>query len=173
MTIDRRKWLLGRADVDGIDYVEIANSAQTVLNVHLFNGVLTAGDLARPKIYGGDTIAEVPISSVAVSGHVITITVPFRGDFSLYTLELCPSDPTASKLDPFFRFASFSFKARCDTLLDCKPKPAECPDEQANLPPIDYLAKDFLSFKKALLDFSALRYPGWKEKSEADFGVMM
>ena len=37
---------------------------------------------------------------------------------------------------------------------------------------IDYLAKDFLSFRKALLDFSALRYPEWQERSEADFGVM-
>ena len=40
------------------------------------------------------------------------------------------------------------------------------------MPPIDYLAKDFLSFRQALLDFSALRYPEWQERSEADFGVM-
>ena len=40
------------------------------------------------------------------------------------------------------------------------------------MPPIDYLAKDFLSFRQALLDFSALRYPQWQERSEADFGVM-
>ena len=29
-----------------------------------------------------------------------------------------------------------------------------------------------MSFRKALLDFSALRYPEWQERSEADFGVM-
>src|SRR4029077_4927110 len=34
------------------------------------------------------------------------------------------------------------------------------------------LAKDFLSFRQALLDFSTLRYPNWHERSEADFGVM-
>ena len=39
-------------------------------------------------------------------------------------------------------------------------------------PPIDYLAKDFEGFRRALFEFSALRYPAWRERSEADFGVM-
>ena len=47
-----------------------------------------------------------------------------------------------------------------------------CPPLAGDLPPIDYLAKDFRSFRKALSDFSALRYPEWQERSEADFGVM-
>ena len=47
-----------------------------------------------------------------------------------------------------------------------------CPPAEPDAPPIDYLAKDFLSFRQALLDFSALRYPDWQERSEADFGVM-
>jgi hypothetical protein len=38
-----------------------------------------------------------------------------------------------------------------------------------DLPPIDYLAKDFDSFRRALSDFSVLRYPAWQERSEADF----
>src|SRR5207249_4867388 len=40
-------------------------------------------------------------------------------------------------------------------------------------PPIDYLAKDYDSFRKALSDFSALRYPEWVERGEADFGVVL
>ena len=47
-----------------------------------------------------------------------------------------------------------------------------CPPPDGDAPPIDYLAKDFLSFRQALLDFSALRYPDWQERSEADFGMM-
>ena len=38
---------------------------------------------------------------------------------------------------------------------------------------IDYLAKDFGSFQQALSEFSALRYPAWVERSEADLGVML
>ena len=54
---------------------------------------------------------------------------------------------------------AFSFKARCPSDLDCETPPAPCPPPNGNAPPIDYLAKDFLSFRQALLDFSALRYP--------------
>ena len=75
-------------------------------------------------------------------------------------------------LDPFFDHVTFSFKALCPSDLDCEPTPAPCPPLKGNPPPIDYLAKDFLSFRQALLDFSALRYPQWQERSEADFGVM-
>ncbi len=89
------------------------------------------------------------------------------GDFSTYTLEL-----ESNALDPFFRRVQFSFKALCDSDLDCRPVKQQCPPAESDRPPIDYLAKDFLSFRKALSDFSALRYPEWRERSEADFGVM-
>jgi hypothetical protein len=49
--------------------------------------------------------------------------------------------------------------------------PVCAPDAQA-APRIDYLAKDFLSFRQALLDYSTQYYPDWQERSEADFGVM-
>ena len=39
--------------------------------------------------------------------------------------------------------------------------------------PIDYLARDFVSLRNALLDFASQRYPAWIEKIEADAGVML
>ena len=39
--------------------------------------------------------------------------------------------------------------------------------------PIDYLARDFWSYRKALLDFASLRYPDWTDRLEADSGIMM
>jgi hypothetical protein len=98
---------------------------------------------------------------------VLWMTVVAPGDFSNYTLTL-----QSPNLDPFFASAVFSFKARCPSDLDCKETTPPCPPLQADVPPIDYLAKDFLSFRQALLDFSSLRYPEWQERSEADFGVM-
>jgi hypothetical protein len=89
------------------------------------------------------------------------------GDFSYYTLQI-----VNTALDPFYDHVQFSFKALCSSNLDCETAPAPCPPPSGTLPPITYLAKDFLSFRKALSDFSALRYPGWQERSEADFGVM-
>ena len=85
---------------------------------------------------------------------VLTLRVAAPGDFSSYTLTL--SSPA---LDPFFDHATFSFKVLCASDLDCETPPSTCPPPADKAPPIDYLAKDFLSFRQALLDFSALRYP--------------
>ena len=38
---------------------------------------------------------------------------------------------------------------------------------------IDYLAKDYSSFRQALLDFIPTRLPAWTERSEADIGMML
>jgi hypothetical protein len=98
---------------------------------------------------------------------VLRLRPAASGDFSMYTLAL-----TSILLDPFFATSQFSFKAGCPSDLDCAPPPPACPPLAGELPPIDYLAKDFMSFRKALADFSALRYPEWQERSEADFGMM-
>ncbi len=75
-------------------------------------------------------------------------------------------------LDPYYNQVQFTFKALCPSDLDCAPPTPPCPPLNGTPPPITYLAKDFLSFRKALSDFSALEYPAWQERSEADFGVM-
>ena len=84
-----------------------------------------------------------------------------------------PAHRPEPKLDPFFDSAPFSFKANCPTTLDCATPAPSCPEPTAEQVPIDYLAKDFGSFRQALSEFSALRYPAWVERSEADIGVML
>lgn len=42
-----------------------------------------------------------------------------------------------------------------------------------SLPEIDYLAKDYASFRQLMLDHLALRVPGWSERSEADVGIVL
>lgn len=172
---DRRAAVLASRTVNGIDFVEIANPQQTVLNVHFLNDVAVMGTLqAQPVIDGGETIPSVAVLPIADADwgwdeeHVVlTLRVAAPGDFSTYTLAI-PSPV----LDPFFAAVAFSFKAGCPSDLDCAPVTPPCPPAQANTPPINYLAKDFASFRQALLDFSALRYPAWQERSEADFGMM-
>lgn len=44
---------------------------------------------------------------------------------------------------------------------------------QDELPAIDYLAKDYASFRRLMLDHLALRVPSWQESSEADQGNMI
>jgi len=175
-TKDRRALLFTSVAYNGIDFIEIANDAQTELRVHFLNGVELSGTLtATPTITGGETIPTVAVQAIdnatdwRLDGNdlVLSLKVLAPGDFSNYSLTI-----QSPKLDPFFSQVAFSFKARCNSTLDCKAPPPFCPGEQGDSPPIDYLAKDFLSFRQALLDFSALSFPAWQERSEADFGMM-
>src|SRR5947209_16905566 len=40
-------------------------------------------------------------------------------------------------------------------------------------PEIDYLAKDYASFRQLMLDHLTLGVPGWTERSEADLGIAL
>jgi hypothetical protein len=175
---DRLHALLDTANTtyNGIDFVEIVTSDQKTLRVHFLNTVTMQGTVTAVAITGGETVPTVTVNpinnatdwSLDANLHpLLTLTVPAPGDFSFYTLTL-----TSPVLDRFFDHVTFSFKAQCPSDLDCEPALIVCPELPSTAPPIDYLAKDFLSFRKALSDFSALRYPAWQERSEADFGVM-
>ncbi len=180
---DRRQLLLAPGAVlNGIDFVDVAPS-QTELYVHFQNAVAVAGTLSGSPpvvISGGEVVASVavgPIDDSAGSADwsadsegrpVLRLTVAAPGDFSAYTLAI-----GSARLDPFFATAPFSFKANCPTTLDCAAPGPDCQGPEAEQVRIDYLAKDFGSFKQALSEFSALRYPDWVERSEADVGIVM
>ena len=178
--------LIPGAKVNGIDFIEIASADQTSLSVHFLNKVEVKDSLDQNEpvtIAGGETIPTVKVKPRTLTwshdseGRVLlTFSVAAPGDFSNYTLTLHnakPSSPPVTILvDPFYDHKAFSFKALCDSNIDCETPPHVCPPPAGDLPPIDYLAKDFLSFRAALSDFSALRYPEWQERNEADFGTM-
>ena len=173
---DRRGALVASTTLNGIDFVEIAAPDEKTLRAHFVNPVTVLGSITAVRITGGETIPTVPLLPIddaadwGVDGDgnpTLTLRVPAPGDFSSYTLTI-----ESNKLDPMFTSATFSFKALCASTLDCRAPGPECPTPSGELPPIDYLAKDFQSFRKALSDFAALRYPEWQERSEADFGVM-
>lgn len=173
----RLEFLLSdQSEWNGVDYVEIANTQQTQLRVHFLTGVpveLTSAE--KVTICGGETINSVAVLALAANpwsadedGRVILdLEVAAPGDFSTYTLTIA-----SPNLDPYYDAVPFSFKANCESTLDCAPTAAQCPSPEDEQPPIDYRVKDFAGFKRALSDFSALRYPLWVERSEADLGVM-
>jgi hypothetical protein len=111
---------------------------------------------------------------------ILDITVAQPGEFADYRLRI--DDPRAnpdplqepySRIDPFFNDVRFSFKAGCDDGQECLDPAPVCPvDEQPDFP-VDYLARDFVSLRNALLDFAAQRYPRWVSPIEADVGVML
>jgi hypothetical protein len=98
-------------------------------------------------------------------------------------LEICVSEPGEftdyrlliddARIDRFFNDVQFSFKVGCESRLDCAEPLKECAPEDFVDFPVDYLARDFVSFSNALLDFAAQRYPNWQLPVEADVGVML
>ena len=66
----------------------------------------------------------------------------------------------------------FSFKAGCPTRFDCAAA-CDCDQPPPDEPQIDYLAKDYRSFRQALLDRLPAVAPGWVERHEADLGMVL
>lgn len=95
------------------------------------------------------------------------------GGFEPYELRFrhIPASGT-SRIDPFFSRLIFDFKQACETGFDCQ-SDQKCDDIAGVDFPVDYLARDFHSIRRALLDFSAQRYPDWREPIEADMAVML
>lgn len=85
-------------------------------------------------------------------------------DLSRYVLEIAG----VAQVDRFLSQASFSWSGVLE-----RPAP-ELPAVTPDLPPladIDYLAKDFQSFRKLMLDRMALVLPEWPERNPVDLGV--
>ena len=47
------------------------------------------------------------------------------------------------------------------------------PQQKLVEPAIDYMAKDYASFRKLMLDRLSLIMPDWKERNPADVGIML
>lgn len=181
---DRLQFLLGEGNTqwNGIDFVEIASADQTQLRVHFRTPVTVApSPPAGPldvTISGGEPIRSVAVNPIdpatawsadADGRPLLGIGVAAPGDFSTYTLKITG----APALDPYFDSAAFSFKANCPSDFDCAVAPPSGPAGPKEPVAINYLAKDYAAFTQALSDFSALRYPHWVERSEADVGVVL
>ena len=97
----------------------------------------------------------------------LSVFVSEEGDFSTYILAV--TDPT---IDEERSEARFSFKAGCPTEFDCRVM-AECPPEDLIEPALDYLAKDYQSFRRLLVDLISERNPVWQERLPADLGIAL
>ena len=175
---DRLADLISLNTSNGIDFIEIGNSAQTLLRVHFLTTVVVEGTLvgtAPVTITGGETVPTVPVEAITAADWstddagrpILTVRTPFPGDFSRYRLAIA-----STALDPFYAAIVFTFKAGCPSTLDCATEEG-CETDDAPSPVIDYLAKDFNSFRTALLDYSARAYPQWVERDEPDVGMML
>jgi hypothetical protein len=79
---------------------------------------------------------------------------------------------TKEWIDPHYDHIDFNFKINCPSELDCKAEDI-CPPETRQEPEINYLAKDYASFRQLILDRLALVMPEWRERHVPDLGIML
>lgn len=173
------------SDINGIDFIEVQDDPtlpddqrQRSLSLHFVKplaGLALAID--NVAIHGGERISDIRVTAVTPGAEdsILNIDVDRAGDFSMYTLCLLAngsnSEPPAG-IDPASATVDFSFKVECPSHFDCEPRRI-CPPEIKTKPPINYLAKDYTSFRRLMLDRMALIAPDWQRRNAADLGMTL
>lgn len=184
----RREMVRQQMELNGLDFLEVGSlsegSSQSTLTVHLLSKSPLELSKDNIVIEGGQRIRNIQVESVEVKvyegsdfDNTLVVVVDKPGDFSTYTLRVVEKDENKqlvrhSKFDPRYDRINFSFKVDCPTEFDCKQE-VICPEEKRDEPDINYLAKDYASFRQLILDRLALSMPDWQERHIPDIGIAL
>jgi hypothetical protein len=171
----------------GLDYVEVSDDQITITVVFLGKAPPNI-EKENIRISGGRRIRNIQVTGLRVNRETdpalddsMAVTVDKPGDFSSYTLKVVvvkpdkhgrPTEQPMDGFDPRYDEVSFTFKAGCQSDLDCKAV-LVCPPPQRTQPEINYLAKDYHSFRQVILDRLALTMPNWQETHAPDLGIAL
>lgn len=167
---------------------------QATLEVHFFNtnflNDFLSKAIAQPSsikemfpISGGHRVIAGPASGqVQVTGvafpnpdqPIMILTVSPLGDYSTYYLSVATKDfPPADGIviDPLLNEIGFKFRPACFS-TNCAPDWDAAPRPVVE-PVIDYLAKDYESFRLTLVQAMMQRVPDWQPTSEADLDQVL
>jgi hypothetical protein len=119
--------------------------------------------------------AGVRVQAIAreVDQTALALTVRPIGDYSTYKLRIDTTgfgtNPVV--IDPLFNEIDFKFRPGCFN-INCKPDwPSAAQPDDA--PVIDYLAKDYDSFRHTMIAAMMQRVPNWQPSSEADLDQVL
>ena len=178
---DRLATLLDPANttLNGIDFVEITSADQTI----------AAGALPQHRHRAGHALAHEPGHHHRRRVDADRARLPDRrhrlGRRRRRPAHPGPAHPVPRRLLPLLaahreqrprsllRRRAFHLQSRLPLHPRLRRPPSRARTRPAAAPSIDYLAKDFASFRAALLDYSALAYPAWVERDEPDLGIML
>lgn len=199
----RRNAVDAHLTLNGIDYLEVLDRdlpelhefRQRTLFLHFLKPIagLNRDNL---RLSGGDRVRNVAIEWAEVGvptppdltveeaalltalphpDRVLVIRTDSTGDRSTYQLRLVRSpldDRVPVDFDPQLAEIDFSFKVECDSEFDCKVDHV-CPPPELPEPEINYLAKDYASFRRLLQDRIAQLIPDQRGRPAADTGVAL
>ena len=199
----RRALISQALGINGIDYLEVmqdptlpSRQSRVYLQVHFFktlkDGILDTlknGTLNKKKriealkhirIDGGEKIKEIEAIDLQILPHdykSARIRLNQQGDLSSYRLRIIdPSNDSREKVkpgegfDPVLYEIEFRFRPECG---DPAGNDSTCPQRQQTGPNINYLAKDYASFRQLMLDRISFLKPDWTERNPSDLGVAL
>jgi len=191
----RRRLVRDHPVLNGIDHLEVVDREesdpdlrQRVLRVFFIKpldehsgdavrnrfGDNVEGNAALVKITGGSRFQRIQVTAATKRTDHLEVLVNPRGDYSRYTLKLIEpgTEKPLIELDPVLAAIDFSFKVECERKSDCAPA-CDCPVPTPSAPALDYLAKDYSSFRQLMLDRMSVVAPEWRERNPADVGIAL
>jgi hypothetical protein len=189
----RRAALSRHPELVDIDYMEVRHLSQDQWDL-LIHFVPPAPEVdGKPALPSGITehnivimgrqgtpdpgIQILSISYPEAGGNVLTVSVAAFADrnavigstdFPTYTLELVH----LSGIDRFFSSATFTFDVSTPSDFHPAPSGTEAP-HFVSPAQIDYLAKDYESFRRLILDRLSLQVPQWTKRNPTDLGMAL
>lgn len=180
----RRETVRKEHDLNGLDYLEVGADQRT-LTVYFLGKAPVSLKPSDVIIEGGRRIRDIKVKDVIVTrtkmaelDDFMEVVTDKEGDFSTYTLRVVDGRDKGEnwkrhpQFDAHYDRIEFSFKADCPSDLDCTQE-VVCPPEKLVEPEINYLAKDYASFRQLILDRLALVMPDWQERHVPDLGITL
>jgi hypothetical protein len=174
-TDERREEVRAATSLNGLDYLEVSDDQRT-LTIYFLGKAPEHLSKDNFRIEGGRRVRNIKITAAQVIRDSdpelddrVTLRLDRFGDFSTYTLQLIN---VQAPIDPFYDRLTFSFKVNCPSDIDCKVSDTS-PPEIREEPDMNYLAKDYSSFRQLILDRLALIMSDWQERHVPDIGIAL
>lgn len=173
----RRNLTAAVGSPNGIDFVNVSYEPANQIELQLFEaaglqrGWLSIVDLADPDVHLAILWPEVPPPPQTrwTIPYAVTDAGPYEGHTYRLTLRDADGNPLPG-FDPRLSSIDFIFNQTIGSEVDFQ-KPQASVESIFPAPDINYLAKDYASFRRLLLDRMSLTVPGWQETHAADVGM--
>ncbi|OPY44879.1 MAG: Baseplate J-like protein [Methanosaeta sp. PtaU1.Bin028] len=174
---ETRKADLKNKTLNGIDFLEVEDDPKSIHHqkmLHLYCIKPIAEPFGKDDfiVEGGERVCNVGIKDASIGSdpRVVDIKLDHQGDLSIYTLRLL--SPLDKGFDPQYSSVDFFFSINCPSDFDCL-RERICSERPRQGLKIDYLAKDYASFRRLAFDRISALVPDWRERNPSDLGVAL
>ncbi|MEU3660526.1 putative baseplate assembly protein [Streptomyces sp. NPDC032940] len=167
---ERRRAAVRAAELAGIDSVSVSSDRRSL--TVLFFGTLPEGlDEHSFRVEGGRRghgVRVVSVTGTADLANCLTLELDRPGEGFDYRLRAL-----GQGFDRCYDSRAFSFRQAAPETAPPRPTDGTGPPPPHPAPAIDYLAKDYASFRRLLFERLALTMPEWTERHAPDLGVTL